>query len=133
MINIANQNQPLDVSGVAANGTTEVIVSIPGAQKTATPSQARNQNTWTATFTPQELAAVEVPEGEGYFAVTAEFWTTDDVGGRAAARNDAGQPAVDTFLILKDLKAPKKPTATPNGGTYAKGQTVGLESNEGTI
>jgi hypothetical protein len=108
LVNIANQDSPITVSGVVQPGITVNVNVAGGAAHVAAIAL---DGTWTATIPAAELAAL--PQGTSQ--LTATF-------------AGIGAPAAQTRAITKDTIAPDAPGATPGPGTYATAQAVTLSS-----
>lgn len=110
VINLANVNTDLTISGVAQSGVTGVSVALGGKNYTATPANGL----WTVTVPAADLAAL--PQGASDIVATFQ-------GGAA--------PGPQTRTIEKDTIAPAAATATPPAGAYNVTQAVSLNAEDG--
>lgn len=117
VVNTTNVGRNMILGGVSF-GATGVNVSVPGGAQhaaTITPvnDAAPNEHqTWTATIPAAELGALP----QGRFDVSAAF------------AGPGVRQTPSTLSILKDTIAPRRPTATPGAGRYARTQQVTLSS-----
>jgi hypothetical protein len=118
VINKRNVGRNLRVSGMTLNATNVQVRladgSGPAVTKNVTPSGASAQ-TWTTSFTPQQLSTLN-----GRVRVSGVY-----TSGGEALRGA-------TMSLLKDTVAPRRPSASPRGGTFFRRQAVSLNAQPGT-
>jgi hypothetical protein len=118
-INLRNQDQNLVVGGMTA-AAGAVQVRLRDGDGTLVTSSARiagatTAQTWTATFRPAGLVNLD-----GQINVSARYTTA------AGTVNGLG------MSLLKDTVAPRRPAASPAGGSYRRTQWVSLNAERGT-
>jgi hypothetical protein len=119
VINRANQGTPLTVSGMTVNAT-DVSVRLRDPDGTVVTQNAGVTGagagqTWRTTFQPAALVNLN-----GRVTVGARYTS----GGVARTGLTMG--------LLKDTVAPRRPSASPDGGTYSRRQFVSLSADAGT-
>jgi len=118
VINKANRNKTLRVSGMTLNADA-VSVSLRDGDGTVVTRRATlngtGTQTWVRTFEPAALRGLS-----GRIRVSGQYTVgTTTLNGT-------------TMTLLKDLVAPRRPTASPRGGTYTRRQAVSLSAPAGT-
>ncbi|MDQ4086190.1 MAG: chitobiase/beta-hexosaminidase C-terminal domain-containing protein [Actinomycetota bacterium] len=119
VINLQNRDRNLRVSGMTLDATA-VSVRLRDADGTpvtseVTPAPATGAQTWAATFTPAQMQQLN-----GRINVSARYTTAE------------GTVSGATMSLLKDLVAPRRPSASPDGGVYRRRQSVSLNAQAGT-
>jgi Chitobiase/beta-hexosaminidase C-terminal domain len=104
VINAANAQQPITISGPTGQGVGPLDASLGGVPG----SGAASGHTWSATFQPDQIAAM--PDGQ----------ISAGVGASGA-----------TLGVLKDTTPPVSPTSSPPPGRYLNAPTVSLSSEPG--
>ncbi|QIN81384.1 hypothetical protein GBA63_01145 [Rubrobacter tropicus] len=112
LINTANANENLVVSGVATADITNVNIALGGQNFAAAPANG----TWEITVPASALA--NLPQGPSN--LVASFTSNTNTA-----------PANQSRTINKDTVAPNAATASPGGGIYNTDQSVSLGSPEG--
>jgi hypothetical protein len=119
VINLSNRDRDLRVSGmtVDANAVSVRLGDGDGTvvTKSVSPRPATGAQTWTATFTPRQMRQLN-----GRINVSGRYTTA------TATVNGA------SMSLLKDVVAPRRPSASPDGGTYRRPQSVSLNAPAGT-
>jgi hypothetical protein len=119
VINKANQNRDLSVRGMSidATGVSVRLRDRDGTVKTraANVNGASGPQTWRATFPSTSFKGLS-----GRIVASARYTTpTGTING-------------GTMSLLKDVVAPRRPQASPDGGTYGRRQAVSLSAPAGT-
>ena len=119
VINRRTMDRNLRVSGMTLNSTA-VQVRLRDRDGTVvtrnvTPAPATGAQTWGATFTPTQMRRLN-----GRINVAGSY-TSAGATLRGA-----------TMSVTKDIVAPKRPHASPDGGTYRRRQAVSLGAQAGS-
>lgn len=118
MVNVANQNRDLIITGTVAAGATGVTVSLPGIDPiSATLGAGATRfadQTWEAVVPAAALK--KLPERR--VQMTVQF----------TGRDIPAAQATQTVPLLKDTSAPAVPTVAPKPGVYTRAQNVRLSA-----
>jgi hypothetical protein len=116
VLNIANRGTGLTVSGLSldASAVTAVLTDSSGSSTTrpAAVTGTTGSQTWTARFTPAQLRPLQ-----GRIVVSGRY--THSAGGVLTGT---------TKSVVRDLQAPKRPTASLQGREYLGRQVVRINS-----
>jgi hypothetical protein len=115
VVNVAGRDSALTVSGSSQSATavTVTITDTSGSQVVAapvTPAPGSGAQSWSATFTPAEVATL----ADGNLTASASYAIA---GGNTSGRN---------LTIVKDMSAPPSPSPNVAPGTYPSSQSVTL-------
>jgi hypothetical protein len=118
VVNKTNQSAELRVRGTTMDATG-VSVSLRDGDGTLVTRRADVNGTglqsWNATFAPRALRSLS-----GSIRVSARYTTA------------TGTVTGATMSLLKDTVAPRRPSASPRGGTFSRRQAVSLRAGRGT-
>jgi hypothetical protein len=119
VLNIANRGTPLTVSGLSQDATavTAVLTDSSGASTTApaTLTGTAGSQTWTAKFSPARLRPLQ-----GRIVVSGRY-----------THSSGGVLNGTTKSVVRDLVAPKPPTASLKGREYVGRQVVHINAASG--
>lgn len=119
VINRRTMDRDLRVSGMTLDSTGVQVRLRDGdgtlVTKNVDPRPATGAQTWTTTFTPTQMRGLN-----GRVNVSATYTS----GGATLTGANMN--------LLKDIVAPRRPQASPDGGTYRRRQAVSLSAPAGT-